>query len=324
MLSDGRVDWGTGESASRIELEGFRVDPKQKRDMWLETVRETARMMSSEPYPGFDGRFFAMPPRNVVPKPLQQPHPPIWVACSSRETIKLAASLGIGALTFAFVDAEEAEHWVSEYYDTFKTECDPIGQAVNPNVAMVTGFMCHEDSDTAVRRGLPGFQFFGYALNHFYTNGTHVPGRFNIWEDFAANGPDESGPTGCIGNPDQVRETLLKYERAGVDQVVFIQQGGRNVHEHISESLELFAHEVLPEFKAREEARMRSKLDELAPFIQAAEAKIDKLTPPEDLPEVESYPVLMGKLGTSEEQQSDDGPSILALLGAEPDQLGND
>src|SRR5438128_5684033 len=71
LVSDGRVDWGTGESSSRIELEGFGIDPRQKREMWLETVRETARMMSMELYPGLQGRYFSMPLRNVVPKPLQ-------------------------------------------------------------------------------------------------------------------------------------------------------------------------------------------------------------------------------------------------------------
>ena len=320
LVSDGRVDWGTGESSSRIELEGFGVDPQQKRDMWAETVQETARMMAADPYPGFSGKYFTMPPRNLVPKPVQRPHPPIWVACSNRETIKLAARLGIGALTFAFVDADEARHWAAEYYETFKAECEPIGQSVNPNIAMVTGFMCHEDSETAVARGLQGFQFFGYALSHYYATGTHVPGEFDIWEDFEANGPKELGPTGCIGDPDQVRQTLEVYEEAGVDQVVFIQQGGRNRHEHICESLELFASDVMPGFKQRDDARTKAKTEELAPYIQAAEERIASVGRPEKNRPVESYPVLMEKLGQAPEPSGQNGASILALLGAEADE----
>ena len=91
--------------------------------------------MAMDPYPGFKGEFFSMPCRNVVPKPVQKPHPPLWVACSNRETIKLAARLGIGALTFAFVDPREAKQWVDDYYRIFKEECVPIGHAVNPNIA---------------------------------------------------------------------------------------------------------------------------------------------------------------------------------------------
>src|SRR5206468_2854128 len=83
---------------------------------------------------------------------------------------------GLGALTFAFVDVSEAKHWVADYYDTFKRECTPLGQAVNPNIAMVTGFSCHDDPVEAERRGLQGFQFFGFALAHYYLLGGHVPG----------------------------------------------------------------------------------------------------------------------------------------------------
>jgi alkanesulfonate monooxygenase SsuD/methylene tetrahydromethanopterin reductase-like flavin-dependent oxidoreductase (luciferase family) len=167
LVSDGRVEWGTGESSSRMELEGFGVSYLEKRAAWEEAVRETARMLCMDPYPGYQGRFFSMPHRNIVPKPLQRPHPPLWVACSNRDTIKLAARLGMGALTFAFVDPAEARFWVDEYYETFRRECTPIGRAVNPKIAMVTGFMCHEDPDTAVARGLEGFKFFGYALAHY-------------------------------------------------------------------------------------------------------------------------------------------------------------
>src|SRR5665213_2556212 len=114
-----------------------------------------------------------MPVRNVVPKPIQKPHPPIWVACSNRETIHLAAQLGIGALTFAFVSPEEAKTWVDDYYNTFKQECVPIGHAVNPNIAVLTSFSVHEDESIARERGLENFLFFQFALAHHYRSGRH-------------------------------------------------------------------------------------------------------------------------------------------------------
>jgi alkanesulfonate monooxygenase SsuD/methylene tetrahydromethanopterin reductase-like flavin-dependent oxidoreductase (luciferase family) len=302
LVSDGRVEWGTGESSSRMELEGFGVSYLEKRQMWEEALRETVRMMCMQPYPGFEGRYFRMPHRNVLPKPLQKPHPPLWVACSNRDTIKLAARLGIGALTFAFVDPAEAKYWVDEYYETFKRECTPIGRAVNPNIAMVTGFMCHEDADTAVARGLEGFRFFGFALAHYYLAGTQVPGRTSVWEEFQKAPPAPALPQGGIGNPDQVRETLKTFEAVGVDQVVFIQQGGRNRHEHICESLELFADRVLPGFKERHDARTRRKAEELAPWVAKALERIPPLEEPGEVPPVESYPVLMQKLGVDMQQ----------------------
>ncbi len=296
LVSDGRVEWGTGESSSRLELEGFNINYMEKRDMWLEAVRESAKMISMSPYPGYAGKYFSMPPRNLVPKPLQKPHPPLWVACSNRDTIRLAAKLGIGALTFAFIDPSEAKYWVEEYYTTFKNECEPIGRAVNPKVAMVTGFMCHEDSQVAVDRGLEGFHFFGYALAHYYITGTHVPGSFDVWADFQKNGPSIGGPTGGIGNPDEVRANLEKFEESGVDQVIFIQQAGNNRHEHICESLDLFAARVQPGFKERHEARLRRKAEELAPYIEKATQRIPPL-PAANVEPIDSYPVMMQKMG---------------------------
>jgi alkanesulfonate monooxygenase SsuD/methylene tetrahydromethanopterin reductase-like flavin-dependent oxidoreductase (luciferase family) len=275
LVSNGRVEFGTGESSSIMELGGFRVSPDEKRAMWTETVEQCLDMMVMNPYPGFDGKYFSMPCRNVVPKPLQKPHPPVWVACSNRETIKLAARCGIGALTFAFVDPTEAKQWVDDYYRIFREECVPIGHAVNPNVAMVTGFSLHHDRAEAAARGEDGFRFFGYALAHHYIFGEHKPGRTDIWANFeksrAALPP--AGANRGIGTPDDMRRHLAAFEASGVDQVAFIQQGGRNKHEHICEALELFAREVMPEFKERELARQRHKAAALAPYVEQAMAR---------------------------------------------------
>src|SRR5512144_252763 len=114
LVSNGRVDFGTGESSSEAELGGFMLDPEQKRAMWEEGTRVALRCMTEEPFTGYSGEFVTMPPRNVVPKPRQKPHPPVWVACSRRETIHLAAQKGIGALSFSFFDPEEARYWVDD------------------------------------------------------------------------------------------------------------------------------------------------------------------------------------------------------------------
>ncbi|MFN8546235.1 MAG: LLM class flavin-dependent oxidoreductase [Candidatus Binatia bacterium] len=322
LVSDGRVEWGTGESSSRIELEGFGIHYLDKREAWEEAVRETARMMAMQPYPGHAGKYFSMPARNVVPKPVQRPHPPLWVACSNRDTIRLAARLGMGALTFAFVDPADARYWVEEYYDTFKSECTPIGRTVNPNVAMVTGFMCHEDSATAVARGLEGFKFFSFALAHYYINGTHTPGATNVWEAFKAAPPFLMTPTGGIGNPDEVRANLETFEEVGVDQVVFIQQGGNNRHADICSSLELFAARVMPAFKARQAAHDRRKAEALAPYVAQAMAKIPPLEAQPKAEPIESYPVLMARLGVDMTQlpnQRHMGPALDQVTTTSPE-----
>ncbi|MEO6042918.1 MAG: LLM class flavin-dependent oxidoreductase [Tepidiformaceae bacterium] len=310
LVSNGRVEWGTGESASRAELEGFGINPMERRAQWRETVEQVANMMAMDPYPGFQGKYFSMPVRNIVPKPVQKPHPPIWVACSNRETIHLAAQLGIGALTFAFVDPNEAKKWVDDYYETFKNECVPIGHTVNPNVAMVTSFSCHEDAQEAYRRGFDGFKFFQFGLGHHYVFGNHKPGRTDIWKQYETvkNALGEKdldflgGGTDGIGTPDQLRAHLRKFSDAGVDQTVFIQQGGKNKHEDICDSLNLFASAVMPEFKAEQEARDKRKQDELAPYIEKAFSRkqwMKELTD-DEIPSYPAYGAMVAEIDTSQ------------------------
>ena len=94
-----------------------------------------------------------------------------------------------------------------------------------------------------------------------------------------------------------MRANLEKFEAMGVDQVIFIQQGGKNHHEHICESLELFADRVMPEFKARHAARQQRKAEELAPYIEAAMQRMPPLPTLDPVPAVDAYPVMMQKLG---------------------------
>jgi len=315
IISGGRVEWGTGESGSRMELEGFGVDFVDKRAMWAEAVRETAKMMCMEPYPGFNGKYFSMPHRNVVPKPVQKPHPPLWAACSNRDSLQLAAQLGMGGLTFAFVNAEEAKFWVDEYYETFKKNCKPIGQSVNPNVAMLTGFMCDQDNETAIQRGMEGAQFFAHGLGHYWRDGTHVPGRTNLWNDFKGQPTSvvekmererkKAGMRG-IGDPKRLIKNFRALEDAGVDQLILLQQSGNYSHEHICKSLELFATEVLPQFKEREAIREKVKDKELEPFIFSAMDNVQKPEQMNDVPPVEAYPLMWNSMSTENPQSVPD------------------
>ena len=319
LVSNGRVEWGTGESASHMELGGFNVDPKCKREMWEECTRETAKMMMQSPYAGYDGKHFSMPVRNVVPKPLQIPHPPPWVACSSRDSLRYAARYGLGALTFAFVDANEAKFWVEEYYEIFESECTPLTQRVNPNIAMVSGFSCHANEEIALERGLDGLRFFRFSLAHYYYNGSQIPGETDIWKLFKQSQQDPAETRAGIGTPDQVREHLEIMENAGVDQVVFIQQAGANLHEDICESLQLFADQVLPDFKARDAAHNTRKNERLSEAIIAAETRKPALTSLSETPTIDSYPVLKKKLEekageVSEPEMSEDGKKFLLSI----------
>jgi alkanesulfonate monooxygenase SsuD/methylene tetrahydromethanopterin reductase-like flavin-dependent oxidoreductase (luciferase family) len=277
LISHGRVEWGVGSSSSAAEILGFEFDPHDKEAMADEATREVAKMLCTSPYPGYSGEFFSMPARNIVPKPAQKPHPPLWTACSKRATILRAAEQGIGALTFSFVNPLEAKGWVEDYHRTFEEGCQPIGQDVNPRIDMVTGFGCHEDPAVARQRFKGGQDFFGFALAYYYGNGRHVPGIDDIWKKFIESG--DEGDTGYgdatpFSNPADLRERYKIYEDAGVDQVVLLPQAGRNRHEDICEALELFGTTILPEFIERDEEAEKRRSVRLAPAIEKARRRI--------------------------------------------------
>jgi alkanesulfonate monooxygenase SsuD/methylene tetrahydromethanopterin reductase-like flavin-dependent oxidoreductase (luciferase family) len=274
LISGGRAEFGFGEGATRLELAAFGIPAKEKRAWALEAAEQIANMMVMSPYPGFEGRSFDMPCRNVVPKPLQKPHPPMWMACTNRDTIRVAASLGVGALAFSFVDPEEALTWSRIYYDTIRSEaCVPLGHSVNANIALVSAFSLHRDHAEAVRRAQENQEFFAYAMAALVTK-DNIPGRTRLWDDFqaarAAGPAEEIMPSPGIGTPDELRAHVRQMEACGIDQIVFIQQCGRARHEQICDSLELFAAEVLDEFRSLDAEQEARKQAELAPYIAAA------------------------------------------------------
>ncbi|MDA0822068.1 MAG: LLM class flavin-dependent oxidoreductase [Proteobacteria bacterium] len=291
LISDGRVDFGIGEGATRLELGAFGIPAKRKRALALEAAEQICNMMVLTPYPGFEGEGFSMPCRNVLPKPLQQPHPPVWMACTNRDTIKVAAQNGVGALAFAFLDPEEARNWSTNYYDIIKSEqCVPLGWTVNANLAMVSAFSMHEDRAEAIRRGQDNFEFFRYSQQKLVAE-DFVPGYSNMWGEFLEKRGDASDRLiqaalargeydgAGIGTPEDMRRHLANMQDAGVDQVVFLQQAGRNTHANICESLQLFADTVMPQFTADLAEREARKQAELAPYIEAALARKQRMAP---------------------------------------------
>jgi hypothetical protein len=216
----------------------------------------------------------------------------------------------MGALTFSFITADEAVHWVTDYYNTLENECVPIGKAVNPNIACVSPLMCARTEEEANAKGEKGLMFFGYALAWFYVFGKHYPGRTSIWESYERNGDQFSlfrmqqlnqapdAIRGCIGTPDQIRDVLRRYEEAGVDQVVFFSQAGHNRHEDICESYEMFAREVMPEFVERDAAREAARRERVEELNEKALARKVEGVPPLD-PDYSIDSPMAGQMGTS-------------------------
>src|ERR1051326_3980426 len=258
LLSNGRVEFGMGESASITELEPFGRGMEDKRAVWEDALRALLPMFR-EGGCEYHGTHFDFPLRNVIPKPLQKPHPPLWMACTQIETIERAGRFGLGALGFQFVSADAAHAWVHAYYNAITKRLTKLADyRSNPNLALVSLFMCAK-SDEEARRRADGATFFQFALRYYGAAKSRErppPGTVNMWELYEAwkrANPEAAAKAlsgGLVGSPETLRAKLRKFETSHIDQVIFLNQAGQNTHEHICESLELFAKEVMPEFHA--------------------------------------------------------------------------
>ncbi len=271
LVSDGRVELGLGEGASVTELHPFNLRFRDKREVWEDAVRCMMPMFWNHGWE-YDGKYFKFPKRAVVPKPLQKPHPPLWVACSQLETIKYAAHRGMGALCFKFVSLESSRAWVNAYYNTYLNHLEKLADyKTNPNIAVVAGFMC-ADTDEEAWEKADGWTFFQFALQLYGKEGPFEPGSVNFWERYQEWKKTPAGQhrTGSelIGSPDTIRQRLQDLADTNVDQVILLAQAGKNTHQDICDSLVLFAREVMPEFHAAHPEQEKWKAAVLAREIE--------------------------------------------------------
>jgi alkanesulfonate monooxygenase SsuD/methylene tetrahydromethanopterin reductase-like flavin-dependent oxidoreductase (luciferase family) len=281
------VDFGTGRSAA-YELMGMGIDPRDSRDMWDESLTMIPRIWDSDMF-SWEGRFWKVPPRQVLPKPYQKPHPPIWVAALQPSTYELAAQKGIGVLALGASAPSTLEPYVKSYKENVK-HARPVGNFVNGQWASSTLGICLEDNREAQELGAQSIKTF-FGPNRPYTQGQkdlyarlleqwggvpeHLRLNFSryvdlgqqgadgldlsggstitqrIWNELDAQTLSERGVT-IAGNPDTCIKALKKHEATGVDQVMIMMQTETIPHDKVMKSIELFGKYVIPEFKKSE------------------------------------------------------------------------
>lgn len=260
-LSGGRFDFGTGRGSSTTEQAGFGItDPDLTKEMFDEVMPEFRKMWSQDSY-SFDGRFFSMPERNVLPKPYIKPHPPMWVAAGNPDTFEKAAKLGLGVICFTGGNPEKMRPLVELYKETIK-DAEPVGDYVNDNVAISTSFMCLEDGDAArdwMTRSRNGRQ---QSLVFKYLDTFPKPPGIPEWPNEIPDPTLEQLAIGrekgasIVGTPDDCAEVLQKWEAIGVDQLIMGPTGSTWPYELVEESVELLGNKVIPQFdREPDEAR---------------------------------------------------------------------
>jgi alkanesulfonate monooxygenase SsuD/methylene tetrahydromethanopterin reductase-like flavin-dependent oxidoreductase (luciferase family) len=254
IISNGRLEFGTGRSATWTELGGFRVRPDDTKRMWDEVIRTIPKMWMQEHF-AHDGEFFTMPDRNVLPKPIQKPHPPMWVAVSSPETAIQAAERGMGLLGVSIGTPDEYKQRVQDYRRVIQN-AEPVGAFVNNQVNGVGWMFCGENDEEAQKVGGAGAFAFMSAAAHLTGVGSVYPSPAYSAQASAIqlrNRPgDVAGPvrqSTPIGNPETVIKALRDWEEIGVDRMCFLINFDQVIpHKRVMDSLRLFAREVMPAF----------------------------------------------------------------------------
>ena len=151
VLSHGRVDVGIGRTGYPYQLTPYGTDLRDTRGMWQEFADVLPRIWTQEEI-AYHGTYYQIPRREVLPKPVQRPHPPLWSACGSDETARLPGNLGMGGLFGSEGGPDRVDQLMALYRDALRTSpSNRIGPA--PRAALMTAGYCHEDRQVVARRG---------------------------------------------------------------------------------------------------------------------------------------------------------------------------
>ena len=257
QLSRGRVEFGTARSSTWTELGGFQADPDATKKEWDEFVQVLPRMWTEERF-SWDGNCFSMPERAVLPKPYQDPHPPLWVTVTSPGTELDAAKRGLGALGVATASYAEQERRLTAYHETIQN-CDPVSDIVNDQVATLNFMYCNENLKQAAGRGMQMLGYFGMLnANLLFTREAYPTRAYQSLGNLAPSSRRDAGDPGagasipegvCIGDPARIIEVTKNWESLGVDNMNFLLNAAEILdQQEVLDSMRLFAREVMPAF----------------------------------------------------------------------------
>jgi len=268
LLSNGRVDFGTGRSSTRAELEGFGIDPRETREMWREAIEHVVTCWTRDEA-AFEGRYWRMPKRRVLPRPLQRPHPPIWGATSSEEGHRQIGELGLGLCSFAVgVPPEEVEKKIAIWRQANRACTRPLGSFVNPRAATFTMTLCAPSDEEARAVARESFEWYPKAgarligsLARWMAEERRELGNYAYAADLAQ--VDQSGGLellsldyllgagACVlGTPERCIEACERYRAAGVDLLLCLVNPYKIPHEKVLQTIELMGRHVLPHFRS--------------------------------------------------------------------------
>lgn len=260
ILSGGRVEWGTGRSTPMEQI-AFGVDRERSRDQWKEAIQAVVGMWREYRFE-FDGEFLKFPPRNVTPKPVQDPHPPCWLAATSPDSAELAGHYGLGLLSFAIMQPTQVMAERIQAYREAQKDQEPLTDVINNRAAAYTLVHCVEDEKDLERNRAWESVWWWYQNLAEFTLEWEFPHfsqeeKDRLFPLLRKHASGELDPKAfneydmiIIGTPEQCLEKMRRYADLGVDQLLCYVQFGYIPHEAVMRSIELIGTEVLPKLEA--------------------------------------------------------------------------
>jgi alkanesulfonate monooxygenase SsuD/methylene tetrahydromethanopterin reductase-like flavin-dependent oxidoreductase (luciferase family) len=273
VLSNGRVNFGMGKGSTQQEAGAFGYDladlPPQ-----IEEMMYLIPKILAEGKVDHDGKYVKIPARPVHPRPVQQPHPKLYMACTRMESVREAATRGIGALVMGFGGPDEVAEKVQVYREAFANRPPEkqVGFAPNNHVSCMCATVVLGDRERARRIGLRGQRYFVECIKYWYNNGP-IPTVFDEdseesaaaihrdMEEFVAYlGEQKIEVTQTVLDPFKVAddaygdvEDCLRHVRrlaeAGADEIMFMVQMGGVSQEVMLETIRNIGAHVIPHFR---------------------------------------------------------------------------
>jgi alkanesulfonate monooxygenase SsuD/methylene tetrahydromethanopterin reductase-like flavin-dependent oxidoreductase (luciferase family) len=267
LISNGRVDLGTGRSSTRPELEGFGISPRDTRAMWQEAIGHVVGCWTNDEYE-FQGEHWSMPKRRVLPKPMQKPHPPLWGATSSEDGHRQVGELGLGLCSFAVgVSPEQVKEKIDIYREAIGRCEQPIGAYVHDQASTFTMAVCAPTREEAWETARESFEWYPKhgarliaSMAEMLAKESEDFGTYHYVADMRKVADDgsldllsleylaEAGAC-VLGTVDDCIETCRRYEAAGVDQLLCLVNPYKIPHEQVMQTIELMGTHVIPEFR---------------------------------------------------------------------------
>jgi alkanesulfonate monooxygenase SsuD/methylene tetrahydromethanopterin reductase-like flavin-dependent oxidoreductase (luciferase family) len=276
ILSGGRLDVGVGKGATDEELLAFGVGKEQVQEEMIESLNMLPRMWQDEIFE-HTSELINIPPRRIIPKPVQDPHPPLFLACTRAEMFTYAGTHGIGALALGFAGPDDIAEKNRLYRDAIaaRSDDDVIGAFANDKLVALCPAIVLEDREEAQKIGFRGQRFFVESIAQWRGGPPPSTDLYDVDNEAAllamqqktleanfgsekirsisidevrSSGLQRYNVNQAYGNPSDAIAYIERLIEAGADEIMFLLQMGTVPQEAILESIRQIGQHVIPHF----------------------------------------------------------------------------